>query len=181
MGVVARPSDSCSTGNSCLRVLTIVCLCFTWYTVCHCNGCCVFCNQTIMAVDVPGLVGVVVFYLIILVIGIWASRKSKKVEKACVGSKSEVAIVGGRNISVLVGVFTMTGKKLSFTFHHLLVFGIPCCVLFMSSLVFFPSLSATWVGGGYIMGTAEAVYSPTQGLIWAMGPPAYLINFLLGK
>ncbi|XP_071356169.1 high affinity choline transporter 1-like isoform X1 [Trachinotus anak] len=100
-----------------------------------------------MAVDVPGLVAVVVFYLVILVIGIWASRKSKKVEKTCAGNKSEVTIVGGRNISVLVGVFTMT---------------------------------ATWVGGGYIMGTAEAVYSPTQGLIWAMGPPAYLINFLLG-
>lgn len=69
-----------------------------------------------MAVDVPGLVGVVVFYLVILVIGIWASRKSKKVEKTCVGSKSEVAIVGGRNISVLVGVFTMTGKSFLFLF-----------------------------------------------------------------
>ncbi|KAM9853895.1 high affinity choline transporter 1-like [Aulostomus maculatus] len=100
-----------------------------------------------MAVHVPGLVAVIVFYIIILVIGIWASRKSKMVEKACVGNKSEITIVGGRNINVLVGVFTMT---------------------------------ATWVGGGYIMGTAEAVYSPTQGLIWAMGPPAYLINFLLG-
>uniref|UniRef100_UPI0037E8A1E3 high affinity choline transporter 1-like n=1 Tax=Semicossyphus pulcher TaxID=241346 RepID=UPI0037E8A1E3 len=100
-----------------------------------------------MAVNVPGLVAVVVFYIVILVIGIWASRKSKKVEKTCAGSKSEVTIVGGRNINVLVGVFTMT---------------------------------ATWVGGGYIMGTAEAVYSPSQGLIWAMGPPAYLINFLLG-
>ncbi|XP_070763795.1 high affinity choline transporter 1-like [Enoplosus armatus] len=100
-----------------------------------------------MAVNVPGLVAVVVFYIVILVIGIWASRKSKKVENACTGNKSEVTIVGGRNINVLVGVFTMT---------------------------------ATWVGGGYIMGTAEAVYSPSQGLIWAMGPPAYLINFLLG-
>ncbi|XP_035521723.1 high affinity choline transporter 1-like isoform X2 [Morone saxatilis] len=100
-----------------------------------------------MAVNVPGLVAVVVFYIVILVIGIWASRKSKKVEKTFAGSKSEVTMVGGRNINVLVGVFTMT---------------------------------ATWVGGGYIMGTAEAVYSPTQGLIWAMGPPAYIINFLLG-
>ncbi|GAA6225496.1 high affinity choline transporter 1-like [Lates japonicus] len=100
-----------------------------------------------MAVDVPGLVAVVVFYIVILIIGVWASRKSKKVEKTCAGSKSEVTIIGDRNINVLVGVFTMT---------------------------------ATWVGGGYIMGTAEAVYSPTQGLIWAMGPPAYLINFLLG-
>ncbi|XP_056273103.1 high affinity choline transporter 1-like [Pseudoliparis swirei] len=100
-----------------------------------------------MAVNVPGLVAVVVFYIVILAIGIWASRKSKKVEKTCTGAKSEVAIVGGRNINVLVGVFTMT---------------------------------ATWVGGGYIMGTAEVVYSPSQGLIWAMGPPAYAITFLLG-
>ncbi|XP_059191262.1 high affinity choline transporter 1-like [Centropristis striata] len=100
-----------------------------------------------MAVNVPGLVAVLVFYVVILAIGIWAARKSKKVEKTCAGTKSEVTIVGGRNINVLVGVFTMT---------------------------------ATWVGGGYIMGTAEAVYSPSQGLIWAMGPPAYLINFLLG-
>ncbi|XP_034089431.1 high-affinity choline transporter 1-like isoform X1 [Gymnodraco acuticeps] len=100
-----------------------------------------------MAVNVPGLAAVVVFYIVILVIGIWASRKSKKVEKTCAGTKSEVAIVGDRNISVLVGVFTMT---------------------------------ATWVGGGYVLGTAEAVYSPSQGLIWAMGPPAYLTNFVLG-
>lgn len=31
------------------------------------------------------------------------------------------------------------------------------------------------------MGTAEAVYSPSQGLIWAMGPFAYMITFILGK
>ncbi|XP_029910587.1 high affinity choline transporter 1-like [Myripristis murdjan] len=100
-----------------------------------------------MAVDIPGLVAVVIFYIAILATGIWASRKSRKEEKKCIGSKSEVTIVGGRNINVLVGIFTMT---------------------------------ATWVGGGYIMGTAEAVYSPAQGLIWAMGPPAYLITFLMG-
>ncbi|XP_045559976.1 high-affinity choline transporter 1 isoform X2 [Salmo salar] len=99
-----------------------------------------------MALDVGGLVAVVVFYVLILAIGIWASRKSKKEEEKCVGSKSEVTMIGGRNINVLVGVFTMT---------------------------------ATWVGGGYIMGTAEAVYSPSQGLIWALGPLAYLITFIL--
>ncbi|XP_071213889.1 high affinity choline transporter 1-like [Salvelinus alpinus] len=99
-----------------------------------------------MALDVGGLVAVVVFYVLILAIGIWASRKSKKEEEKCVGSKSEVTMVGGRNINILVGVFTMT---------------------------------ATWIGGGYIMGTAEAVYSPSQGLIWALGPLAYLITFLL--
>nr|XP_046250812.1 high affinity choline transporter 1-like isoform X2 [Scatophagus argus] len=62
-----------------------------------------------MAVNVPGLVAVAVFYIVILATGIWASRKSKKVEKKCISSKSEVTIVGGRNIGVLVGVFTMTG------------------------------------------------------------------------
>ncbi|KAM6937169.1 high affinity choline transporter 1-like [Xenentodon cancila] len=100
-----------------------------------------------MAVDVPGLVSVLLFYVCILAIGVWGSRKSKKVEKKCPGSKSEVSMVGGRNMSILVGIFTMT---------------------------------ATWVGGAYIMGTAEAVYSPAQGLIWALGPPAYVISFLLG-
>ncbi|XP_077373195.1 high-affinity choline transporter 1-like [Festucalex cinctus] len=100
-----------------------------------------------MAVDVAGLVAVTVFYIFILLTGILASRKSKKVEKKCTGQKSEVAIVGGRNINIVIGVFTMT---------------------------------ATWVGGGYILGTAEAVYSPAQGLVWAFGPFAYLVNFLSG-
>lgn len=31
------------------------------------------------------------------------------------------------------------------------------------------------------MGTAEAVYSPAQGLVWAFGPLAYTLNFLLGE
>ena len=31
------------------------------------------------------------------------------------------------------------------------------------------------------MGTAEAVYSPNQGLLWAMGPFAYVVTFILGK
>lgn len=31
------------------------------------------------------------------------------------------------------------------------------------------------------MGTAESVYSPTQGLVWALGPPAYVLCFFVGK
>ncbi|XP_038124688.1 high-affinity choline transporter 1 isoform X1 [Cyprinodon tularosa] len=100
-----------------------------------------------MAVDVPGLVSVIVFYVCILAIGVWGSHKSRKAEKRCDGPKSEISIVGGRDISALVGIFTMT---------------------------------ATWVGGGYIMGTAESVYSPTQGLVWALGPPAYALSFFIG-
>ncbi len=81
---------------------------------------CALCQQIIMAVNVPGLVAVVIFYIVILVIGIWAARKSKKVEKTCAGSKSEVTIVGGRNINVLVGVFTMTGRTFSYCVSDIL-------------------------------------------------------------
>lgn len=72
---------------------------------------CVLCNQKIMAVNVPGLVAVVFFYIVILVTGIWASQKAKKVERTCAGSKSEIIIVGGRNINALVGFFTLTGTN----------------------------------------------------------------------
>uniref|UniRef100_A0A3B4AT24 High affinity choline transporter 1-like n=1 Tax=Periophthalmus magnuspinnatus TaxID=409849 RepID=A0A3B4AT24_9GOBI len=32
------------------------------------------------------------------------------------------------------------------------------------------TMTATWVGGGFIVGTAEAVYNPSMGLIWAVMP-----------
>lgn len=134
-----------------------------------------------MAVHVGGLVSVVAFYAVILITGILASRKSKNEEKKCTGHKSEVTIVGGRNINVLIGVFTMTGETFFFFFSppqicHWLMLEIHHWFLFHICF-----LLATWVGGGYIMGTAEAVYSPAQGLVWAFGPLAYTLNFLLGE
>ncbi|XP_030005324.1 high affinity choline transporter 1-like [Sphaeramia orbicularis] len=100
-----------------------------------------------MAVNWLGLLSIGVFYIIILGTGIWASRKSKQEEKKCAGSPSEVAMVGGRNLHILVSVCTMT---------------------------------ATWVGGGYILGTAEVVYDPSKGLVWAIGPIAYVLNLIFG-
>ncbi|XP_078078918.1 high affinity choline transporter 1-like [Mustelus asterias] len=61
-----------------------------------------------MAVNIPGLVAVIVFYVFVLATGIWAARKSKQEEKKCAGDKSEVAMIGGRNIGTLVGIFTTT-------------------------------------------------------------------------
>ena len=65
-----------------------------------------------MALDIAGLVGLLVFYALILAMGIWASKKSRKEEKKCEGSRTEVTIIGGRNISVWIGVFTMTGEEI---------------------------------------------------------------------
>ena len=37
---------------------------------------------------------------------------------------------------------------------------------------------ATWVGGGYINGTAEVVY--TSGLVFAQAPIGYTISLIIG-
>ena len=60
-------------------------------------------------VDVVGVVAIVFFYLVILVVGIWAGRKSKDAG-ANGGDKTDDVMLAGRNIGVLVGIFTMTGN-----------------------------------------------------------------------
>lgn len=46
-------------------------------------------------------------------------------------------------------------------------------------------MTATWVGGGYINGTAEAVYlsidKTGQGLLWAQAPVGFSISLLIGN
>ena len=41
--------------------------------------------------------------------------------------------------------------------------------------------SATWVGGGYINGTAEMVSTQGGGLVWAQGPWGYALSLVVGK
>lgn len=40
------------------------------------------------------------------------------------------------------------------------------------------TMAATWVGGGYINGTAESTYS--DGLIWAQAPWGYALSLIIG-
>lgn len=63
-----------------------------------------------MAVNWLGLLSMAVFYAIVLGTGIWASRKAKHEEKKCTGNRSEVVMVGGRNLNIWISIFTMTGK-----------------------------------------------------------------------
>jgi hypothetical protein len=51
-----------------------------------------------------------------------------------------------------------------------------CCLLQNSVNIY---VSATWVGGGYINGTAEAIY--TSGLIWCQAPFGYALSLVFGK
>ena len=41
------------------------------------------------------------------------------------------------------------------------------------------TMTATWVGGGYINGTAEIVFR--DGLIWCQAPVGYALSLMLGK
>lgn len=48
-------------------------------------------------------------------------------------------------------------------------------ILYFFSVCSFP---ATWVGGGYINGTAEAIY--TSGLVWCQAPFGYALSLVFG-
>ncbi|KNC34473.1 High-affinity choline transporter 1 [Lucilia cuprina] len=91
-------------------------------------------------INIAGVVSIVLFYLLILFVGIWAGRKKES------GNDSEEEVMlAGRSIGLFVGIFTMT---------------------------------ATWVGGGYINGTAEAIY--TSGLVWCQAPFGYALSLVFG-
>uniref|UniRef100_A0A3B4A1F3 Uncharacterized protein n=1 Tax=Periophthalmus magnuspinnatus TaxID=409849 RepID=A0A3B4A1F3_9GOBI len=100
-----------------------------------------------MTIHIEGLVAIALFYLLILFVGIWAAWKNKHSGEAEGTDRSETIMVGGRDIGLFVGGFTMT---------------------------------ATWVGGGYINGTAEYVYLPGYGLAWAQAPFGYALSLVVG-
>eukprot|EP00093_Oithona_nana_P001901 01901.XXX_991_224_1 [CDS] Oithona nana genome sequencing. len=94
-----------------------------------------------MEVNYLGIFSIIVFYLLILGVGMWAASKKGGDEM----DQEEEVMLAGRNIGMFVGIFTMT---------------------------------ATWVGGGYINGTAEIVYR--DGLIWCQAPLGYALSLMLG-
>ncbi|KAJ4922154.1 hypothetical protein JOQ06_021735, partial [Pogonophryne albipinna] len=100
-----------------------------------------------MALNVPGLIATIIFYLLVLGIGIWASIKSKRDGSRVRANHAEMALLGNRDISLWMGIFTTT---------------------------------ATWVGGTFIIGTAETVYDPKLGLIWAVMPLSATVAFIVG-
>ena len=46
--------------------------------------------------------------------------------------------------------------------------------------LYFLLILATWVGGGYINGSAEVVYDPTLGLLWCQAPVGFSVSLFLG-
>ena len=65
-------------------------------------------------INVPGLISIILFYLLILAIGVVAAWKKNKNTKQAQTTEEETneVILAGRNIGMFVGCFTMTGRKL---------------------------------------------------------------------
>ena len=51
----------------------------------------------------------------------------------------------------------------------------------LNGFFFYVVTIATWVGGGYINGTAEAVFDKDRGLVWAQAPWGYSVSLAVGK
>lgn len=68
-----------------------------------------------MSMFIGGVISIVIFYILILSVGIWAGRKQKSTEK---NPDTEEIMLAGRNIGTIVGIFTMTGNFLN-NFNHL--------------------------------------------------------------
>ena len=117
-----------------------------------------------MSVLIGGAISIVIFYILILAVGIWAGRKQKSTEK---NPDTEEIMLAGRNIGTIVGIFTMTGLY-------------KCCMQTQFELLerFDVFKKATWVGGGFINGSAEMVYS--SGLIWCQAPIGYALSLVVG-
>lgn len=60
-----------------------------------------------MSMYIGGIISVILFYLLILGVGIWAGKKQKSTEK---NPDTEEIMLAGRNIGLIVGIFTMTGN-----------------------------------------------------------------------
>lgn len=65
-----------------------------------------------MSLYIPGIISIVVFYLLILAVGIWAGKK--KPPSSGMESESEEVMLAGRSIGMFVGIFTMTGTLLKY-------------------------------------------------------------------
>lgn len=89
-----------------------------------------------MTIHVEGLVAIAVFYLLILCVGIWAALKNKHSGEAEGTDRSETIMVGGRDIGLFVGGFTMTGKKKKYLQSAKILFSCKCVGLFFFLNIF---------------------------------------------
>ena len=130
-----------------------------------------------MVLNVGALVAVVMFYLVILGIGIWAARRNQILEPAI--TRSENLLLAGRKLGIFVGAFTTTGKAGNFFSQSIKTKSEYSGTKQKKRFL----IVATWVGGGYINGIVEILFTGGSGggLIWCQGPFGYAFSLIIGK
>ncbi|CAN7992852.1 unnamed protein product, partial [Ixodes hexagonus] len=66
-----------------------------------------------MAINIPGLLAILFFYVVIIAVGVWAGRKGQVSTPNSDDILGSQAMLAGRNIGVFVGVFTTTATWVS--------------------------------------------------------------------
>ena len=64
-----------------------------------------------MALNVPGLIMMLLFYALVFGVGVWVSIRSKR-ERDRGGDTVETTFLANRRVNLLMGIFTMTGDVL---------------------------------------------------------------------
>ncbi|XP_072143231.1 high-affinity choline transporter 1-like isoform X2 [Dermacentor andersoni] len=111
-----------------------------------------------MAVHIPAVMAMLLYFVLIMCVGVWSGRKLHIFKEDGHISTSDLRhrrpqqnrflhrmFLADRNMSLTLGISSMT---------------------------------AIWVGGGYLNGTAEAVY--THGILYCHAPIGYAISLILG-
>ena len=131
-------------------------------------------------INVAGLISIIVFYLVVLLIGLWAGWRQRKVAKQQGRSSNdqEEVMLAGRDIGLFVGIMTMGGMYF-LDDDALLTICLNFNMALSSCLFNLYQISATWVGGGFINGSAQETYK--AGLIWTQAPFGYGLSLFISK
>ncbi|XP_075534972.1 high-affinity choline transporter 1-like [Dermacentor variabilis] len=122
-----------------------------------------------MAVSLVGALTIILYYIAVVTVGVWAGRKvlhsdSPLTQSAKEGSpgsrpfKSSTLLRTPNDNGYLLRLF-LANRRVPLTLSFL-------------------SMTATWVGGGYLNGTAEAVFN--YGIIRCHAPIGYALSLLIG-
>ncbi|XP_049271145.1 high-affinity choline transporter 1 [Rhipicephalus sanguineus] len=111
------------------------------------------------AVNITALLFIIMYYFAVMIVGVWGGRKVLAAHTSAIGPH---------------GFHVSTKRKNDDDFQLRLFVANRDLPLFLG----IASMTATWVGGGYLNGTAEAVYN--YGIINCHAPIGYAMSLVLG-
>lgn len=107
-------------------------------------------------------------------------RLATAIVSACEECVIDFKIAGILSIAVFYGAMFALGLWAARRTDHRNAAGLLVAGRAMPLWIGAFTMTATWVGGGYINGTAEAVYDPAGGLVWAQAPWGYALSLIVG-